>query len=302
MAGELPRRAVVAGIAATAVVSLADCSDPATKTPPSETGVPSKQPTIYLPHGGGPWPWIPTMNASLGPLRAYLEGLARALPEPPAAIVCVTAHWEAPVTTLSTNAAPTMYYDYYGFPSHTYELVWGAPGAPGVARRVRALLEAAGIKSAEDSARGFDHGTFVPLAVAWPEAQVPTVQMSLVAGLDPTAHLEIGRALAPLRAEGVLIIGSGMSYHNMRGFGSDRGALDSRSFDAWIGEVVTRDAASRAAALARWTEAPAARASHPREEHLLPLMVAAGAAEGDAATLPFRGDVLGARVSAVHFG
>lgn len=258
-------------------------------------------PTIYLPHGGGPWPWIPRMNEALGPLRDYLEGLPRALPAPPRAVLCVTAHWEAPVPTVSSAAQPPMLYDYAGFPDEAYAIEWPAPGDPGLADEVRRRLETAGIDSAEDDARGFDHGTFVPLGVAWPEASVPTVQLSLKTGLDPAEHLAIGRALAPLRHDGVLIVGSGMSFHNMRGFGP-QGVAAATAFDAWLGEAMARPVSDRYAALERWTEAPAARACHPREEHLLPLMVAAGAGGDDPAVLPFRGEVLGVRVSAVHFG
>ncbi|MCB9693809.1 MAG: dioxygenase [Alphaproteobacteria bacterium] len=262
------------------------------------------QPTIYLPHGGGPWPWIADMAAGTRALRTWLESLPSTLPEPPRAILCVTAHWEAPVATVSTASRPGMLYDYGGFPAHTYQIQWPAPGAPDVAGRVRALLGDAGIPSAEDASRGFDHGTFVPLAVAWPGADVPTVQLSLVRGLDPALHLRIGRALRPLRDEGVLIVGSGMSYHNMQGFfDAMRGGpsrKDAEVFDTWLADALVR--ADRDTSLTAWDRAPRARASHPREEHLLPLMVVAGAAEGDDAQLTFRDDVLGVPVCGAAFG
>lgn len=263
----------------------------------------ARQPVIYLPHGGGPWPWMPDFGGpgAFDALRDYLTGLPASLPEPPKAILSVTAHWEAPVPTVSSAARPGMLYDYYGFPPHTYEIVWPAPGDPALARRVRDLLEGAGFSSAEDAERGFDHGTFVPLAVAWPKAEIPTVQLSLVKGLDPQAHVQIGRALAPLREEGVLIVGSGMSYHNMRGFGTAGGSRASEQFDAWLAEVVHGDPSARDEALCRWDGAPAARACHPREEHLLPLMVVAGAAGESAGSVPFSSRVLGTRVSAAHF-
>jgi len=260
-------------------------------------------PTFYIPHGGGPWPWLKDFGGPGGTdsLRAYLASLPAALPAPPAAILCVTAHWEAPAPTVSTAPSPGMLYDYSGFPAHTYTIRWPAPGAPAVAARVRELLGEAGIDSAEDATRGYDHGTFVPLAVAWPHADVPTAQLSLVRGLDPAAHLRIGRALRPLRDEGVLIIGSGLSYHNMGGYRTDWGARDAAIFDAWLGEAVL-DPERRGAALERWSEAPAARASHPREEHLLPLMVVTGAAGDDPASLPYRDTLMGTRVSAVRYG
>jgi aromatic ring-opening dioxygenase catalytic subunit (LigB family) len=131
------------------------------------------------------------------------------------------------VATVMTSAQPPLLYDYHGFPDAAYKLAWPAPGAPQLARRVRALLSAAGIASREECARGFDHGAFVPLMVAFPDAGVPATQLSLLSSLDPGQHLALGAALAPLRAEGVLIVASGMSYHNMRGLmarGSDRDA------------------------------------------------------------------------------
>lgn len=299
MADKLSRRTVVSGAAAaTGLAAAAGVLGASTSKRSTMT-----QPAIYLPHGGGPWPWMEGFGGpgALDPLRSYLEGLPGMLPEPPKAILCITAHWEAPVPTVSTSERPPMLYDYSGFPQHTYQIQWPAPGSPTVASRVRELLGEAGIETAEDHRRGFDHGTFVPLAVAWPDAQVPTVQLSLVRGLDPETHVAIGRALRPLRDEGVLIVGSGMSYHNMRGFMSGGGTRDSQVFDDWLGRAVSA-AEGREQALCDWSSAPSARACHPREEHLLPLMVVSGAAEGDEATRPFQGDVLGVRVSAVHYG
>lgn len=265
-----------------------------------------RQPSIYLPHGGGPWPWMGDdafrALGSMAGLRTFLAQLPSLLPAPPRAILVATAHWEAPVTTVGAGVAPPMLYDYYGFPPHTYEIVWPAPGQPEVARRARELLTAAGLPSAEDTDRGFDHGTFVPLAVAWPAADVPVVQMSLVRGLDPALHLAIGRALAPLRDEGVVIVGSGMSYHDLRGYGTARGADHAEAFDAWLRAAITASPEDRDRALTAWADAPAARAAHPREEHLIPLHVAAGAAAGDPGVVPFSEPVLGTRVSAAWFG
>jgi hypothetical protein len=186
------RRAVLAGAAATAAVA-------ATATWSTAMSAPKRQPVIYLPHGGGPWPWMQghPLTSGTESLRAYLEALPRSMPEAPRAILAVTAHWEATVPTVSSGARPGMYYDYSGFPAHTYEIVWPAPGHPGLATRTRELLAAGGFSTAEDPNRGYDHGTFVPLAVAWPGAEVPTVQLSLVRGLDPETHLRMGRALAP---------------------------------------------------------------------------------------------------------
>lgn len=195
-----------------------------------------------------------------------------------------------------------MFYDYYGFPAETYKLSWPAPGHRGIAQRAAELLGAAGFETRTNEQRGFDHGTFIPLMVSYPEGDIPTVQLSLKFGLDPKEHIAIGEALQPLREEGVLILGSGMSYHNMRGFRDPSARPISAVFDAWLKESVTQEAAIRNESLANWERAPKARLCHPREEHLLPLMVIAGAAGNDKGTIAYNGTVWGIRLSAVHFG
>lgn len=261
-------------------------------------------PVVYLPHGGGPWPFVDLgmTPAEMRPLAEYLRSLARVTNERPRAVLMVSAHWEEPVPTVMTSAHPPMLYDYYGFPKSTYEITWPAPGAPAVAARVRELLGKANIPSAEDTSRGFDHGTFVPLKLTFPNADIPTLQLSLQEGLDPARHLEIGRALAPLRDEGVLLVGSGMSYHNLREFRRHGGATVSNEFDAWLQRAVLAEPAARAQELTRWAAAPSARAAHPREEHLLPLMVIAGAAGDDHAKVAYSDTFAGARITAFHFG
>lgn len=239
---------------------------------------------------------------SMAGLRSWLEALPSTLPAPPRAILVVTAHWEEQVPTVSSSPQPPMLYDYGGFPAHTYQVTWPAPGDPELAEQVRALLDQAGFSSGADPQRGFDHGTFVPLAVAWPGAELPTVQLSLVRGLDPATHLRIGAALSSLRDQGVLLIGSGMSYHDLRGFGSERAKHDAERFDAWLREIAVAAPTVRDASLVDWERAPAARACHPREEHLLPLMVMAGAAPDERGAVTFSEPVLGTRVSAIVFG
>lgn len=231
---------------------------------------------------------------------AWLRGLVATLPERPKAILVVSGHWEAPVFTVASSPAPELIYDYSGFPDATYRLRFDAPGAPSLAARVRDLLAIAGIPSAEDPRRGWDHGVFVPLMLVTPQADIPVLQLSLQASLEPEAHLEAGRALAPLRDEGVLIVGSGMSWHNMAGFSP---AFTGRSaeFDAWLAEAIG-DPAGRDRALSDWDDAPHARLAHPREEHLAPLFVAAGAASGEPAEVAFRDTVMDVVVSAVRFG
>jgi aromatic ring-opening dioxygenase catalytic subunit (LigB family) len=262
-------------------------------------------PTLYIPHGGGPCFF---MDWTMGPkdtwekMASWLRGMDSSLPESPRALLVVSAHWETTVPTVIASSHPPLLYDYYGFPKHTYELEWAAPGSPQLAKRVGALLSAAGIESEAETERGFDHGVFVPLKVAYPEAKIPTVQLSLQTGLDPKAHLAIGRALAPLREEGVLIIGSGMSYHNMGDFKSGGGGSRSEAFDGWLSSIIGQDHETRDAELTAWRMAPSARESHPREEHLLPLMVAAGAGGTDLGKSVFRDNVMGATVSAIRFG
>jgi aromatic ring-opening dioxygenase catalytic subunit (LigB family) len=267
-------------------------------------------PTIYLPHGAGPWPFM-DMPSAFGPpeqwegLAEYLRNIGRANPHP-AAVLVVTAHWVAARPTVSSAAQPAMLYDYSGFPPNTYRLSYPAPGSPELAARVRALLSGAGIDNDEDARRGYDHGTFVPLMLIYPEATIPVVQLSLQRVLDPQAHLAIGRALQPLREEGVLIVGSGMSYHNMRAFFAPdpRHAEAGEQFDAWLTAAAEEaDPAAREQRLAQWEQAPGGLASHqPTYEHLTPLFVAAGAAGADRGRRTFSGELIGFPVSGFQFG
>lgn len=306
------RRAVVAGLAGAASVAAlggmvsasGSVAGPGAGPDRDRAAARPRMPTVYLPHGGGPWPFVDLglPVAETEPMAAYLRGLRDLPAERPQALLVISAHWEAPVATVMTAEHPAMLYDYYGFPPEAYHLRWPAPGAPALAGRVRALLDGAGIMSADDGERGFDHGTFVPLMLSHPDADVPTLQLSLVRGLDPAAHLAIGRALAPLRDEGVFILGSGMSYHNMRGFGDPRQRGHAEAFDAWLRETTGAPREQRDERLLHWSGAPSARHSHPREEHLLPLMVVAGAAGDDVGSVDFSGTVMGLRVSAHRFG
>jgi aromatic ring-opening dioxygenase catalytic subunit (LigB family) len=164
-------------------------------------------------------------------------------------------------------------------------------------------LAKAGLSSQLDAQRGLDHGTFVPLAVIYPNAEIPLVQLSLQRDLDPALHIQLGQALSALREQGVLILGSGLSYHNLRSFGP-AGKLASKSFDAWLQQVLAASPENRLAHLRAWSSAPSARLAHPREEHLLPLMVLAGAALQDAARCDYHEDDVfgGITVSSFRFG
>ena len=236
-----------------------------------------RQPTFYIPHGGGPCFFMDDPRGTWTGMAAFLRSLPGLLPERPKAILIVTGHWETEGFQFTGAEKPPLVYDYYGFPKHTYELRYDAPGDPALAARAAGLLREAGYASGVDPARGIDHGAFVPLKVAFPDADIPLVEMSLDRGLEPAMALAVGRALTPLRDEGVLIIGAGMSYHNMRGYGDPRSTGPSQAFDDWLSEAVGKAPEDRREALSAWASAPAARASHPQEEHLMPLMIAAGA-------------------------
>ncbi len=266
----------------------------------------ARQPALFIPHGGGPCFF---MDWTMGPpdtwhhMAAWLRGLAATLPSRPIAVVVASAHWEENAFTVTRAANPPLLYDYYGFPEHTYRLMYPAPGSPVLADRIVGMLSAAGLPARTDDRRGFDHGVFIPFKLIFPDADIPVVQLSLHQSLDPALHIEAGRALAPLRQEGVLVVGSGMSYHNMRGFGDPRFAPAAAAFDAWLGEAIGQiDADSRRKALGAWALAPEARLAHPREEHLIPLMVAAGAGDRGPGARIFADHPMETTISAFRFG
>lgn len=262
-------------------------------------------PTYFISHGGGPWPWMKAeMGDTYAQLEAALADMPRQIGRKPRAILMISAHWERPRFTVQANPHPAMVYDYGGFPAHTYQVRYDAPGDPALAQRVQALIEAAGLPAGVDAERGYDHGMFSPMKAIYPNADVPVVQLSLRQGLDPAEHLALGRALAPLRDEDVLIVASGLSYHNLRAFGP-QAAAPSRAFDDWLGRTLTDSApAARAQHLTGWDSAPAARIAHPREEHLIPLMVAVGAAENETGHRVYyeNGFMGGLTVSSYRFG
>ena len=270
---------------------------------------PGRLPSLYIPHGGGPCFFMDTPPGLPRDLwdrmGAYLRGIDAAIGVRPKAALVVSGHWETEHPTVNTSARPPLLFDYYGFPEHTYRLTYPVAGSPTLARRIRDVLAAAEIPSDEEPERGLDHGVFVPFKLVYPDADVPVVQLSLNRNLDATAHLNLGRALAPLRDEGVLIVGSGMSYHNLRDlFSSDpRATSAAADFDAWLNDAVTEsDPAVREKKLASWHQAPGARAAHPRPEHLIPLMVAAGAAGEDPGRRTYNEPLLGKPVSGFQFG
>ena len=266
----------------------------------------ARMPTYFLSHGGGPWPWLKAERGSMyDQLEASLHEVRRELGQVPRAVLMISGHWEADRFLLTSAARPPMEFDYYGFPEHTYRIRYDAPGAPALAEMVRAMLERGGVGSGLDPQRGFDHGTFTVMHTMYPDADMPLVQLSLRADYDPAVHLKVGELLSPLRDEGVLIVGSGFSYHDTRGMRSGTGAEASASFDRWLNDTLIKSSPDeRRRRLLRWSAAPAARAAHPREDHLIPLMVAVGAAgEGGGARIYHQSDFMGAiTVSSYRFG
>jgi aromatic ring-opening dioxygenase catalytic subunit (LigB family) len=262
-------------------------------------------PSYFVSHGGGPWPWIKDMlPGDFGPLERSLQQMARDVQGDVKAVLCISAHWETNEFTVMTAAQPGMVYDYGGFPDFTYRISYPSPGAPQVAERVAALLEAASLPVRRDGSRGIDHGVYAVTYPAWPNADIPVLQLSIRHDYDPATHLACGRALAPLRDEGVLIVGSGFSYHNMRGFGG-AGAAPSADFDRWLSHSMCAvSPEERTERLLRWDAAPSARACHPAEDHLVPLFVAVGAAEHEVGTRCFhQSDFFGSiTASSFRFG
>ncbi len=264
----------------------------------------TKLPTYFISHGGGPWPYMEDRRKALHILEDSLKDIPRQIGVVPKAVLMISGHWEAEEFTVMSSPKPPMVYDYSGFPEHTYHVKYSAPGSPVLSSRVRDLIAGAGLEARLDPQQGFDHGTFTPLVIMYPQADVPVVQVSLKSGYDPAEHLALGRALAPLRDEGVLIVGSGLSYHNLRQFGPGARQV-SKTFDDWLQQtLVGSDPNEREKRLLGWSEAPAARQAHPQEDHLVPLMVAVGAAESEKAKVVYHEENLfgGVTASSFRFG
>ena len=267
----------------------------------------TRMPTYFIPHGGGPCffmdPRPGTPEDTWDRMADFLKNLPEDLPEPPKAVLIISAHWLTDVPTMITTEKPKLYYDYYGFPPHTYELTWPATTSGWLAERTKDLLTEAGYEVAEETERGLDHGVFVPFKLIYPDADIPILQLSMLNTDNADAQIRYGQALSALRDEGVLIIGSGLSYHNLRQFYHQPFTTnpDSVTFDNWLTSAATDDE-SRNEKLASYLSAPAIRESHPTVEHLLPIMIAAGAATGDHGTQIYSDIVLGKAVSGYRFG
>lgn len=265
----------------------------------------SRMPTYFISHGGGPWAFMDgEFRKAFAKLENWLREFPRELPSKPEAILMISGHWEDEDFAVMANPNPPMVYDYYGFPEHTYHIRYPAPGSPELAKKIQDLITKAGLKAHLDYERGFDHGTFVPLAVAFPNADLPIVQLSIRSDYNPEVHLQLGRAISSLRDEGILIMGSGLSYHNLRRF-DIRAAEPSKEFDSWLQKtLINSESGERWQRLIEWEKAPSARVAHPREDHLLPLMVAVGAAETEKGELVYHEDDFmgGIVVSSFRFG
>lgn len=253
---------------------------------------------LYLPHGGGP---LPLMNhPSHKELIQFLTEIPKKLVKP-TRIILVTAHWEANPIRVSTALQPSMLFDYYGFPPETYDYQYTAPGDPETAKNIVSTLIEKGISAQEDSERGYDHGTFIPLMMMYPEADIPVIQMSLHRSLNPAMHIKIGMALAQYVNDGALLIGSGLSFHNMSAFrtSSEVATTNSKVFDSWLNHAIVQAAPMATSLLKDWEAGPHARYCHPTEEHLLPLHVCFGAASalGKPMATAYQGQLMNAHIS-----
>lgn len=247
----------------------------------NENNATMKFPAIFINHGGGP---MPLMGKQPTLVNHMQEAVQKYIPEKPKAIVILSAHWESdPIKITNYNEPQSLYYDYHGFPPETYKYKYPAPGSNELSHKIQGLLKDNGIQSQFDTDRGLDHGVFVPLMIMYPDADIPVVAVSLDASLRSDANMKIGQALGPLRNDGVLIIGSGYTFHNMQSFFHPTAASikASSDFNAWLKDTMlsTSSPDDMKEALIDWDQAPGARKSHPREEHLLPLFMTAAASD-----------------------
>lgn len=235
--------------------------------------MPSRIPSIFVSHGA------PTLVFEDIAARDFMAGLGAQLPRPEA-ILCISAHWETEEPTVGAAPQPATIHDFYGFPDALYRLRYAAPGAPELALRVTELVTSDGRRCLVDHDRGLDHGAWNPLMLIYPDADIPVAQLSIQSSLDPAHHAAIGRALRPLRDEGVLLLASGGAVHNLRQFRVDpeTAAPWAVSFDDWLADRIA--AGDEQDLIAYRDTRPEARLAHPRDEHFMPLFVALGAGGG----------------------
>jgi len=263
----------------------------------------NKATILYIPHGGGPLPLLD--EAGHTNMNNFLRGFPATIAKPDA-IVVISAHWEEPVIAITAGQAPPMLFDYYGFPPETYQYQYPALGVPELSERAGQLIQQAGINVQLDPQRGFDHGLFIPLLLMYPQADIPCIQISLSSSLDAALHVRIGQALADLKSENLLVLGSGFSFHNMKALMSKVDALTdekNKAFETWLAQTCSDTQITevdRESRLVHWEQAPHARYCHPREEHLLPLQVCYGIGQS-AAKMVFQDKVSGFITSAYQW-
>ncbi|CAH2238482.1 extradiol ring-cleavage dioxygenase-like isoform X2 [Pararge aegeria] len=238
-------------------------------------------PAVFVNHGGGPMPLLGDKD-SIGLTRFLRDEVKKYVNlKELKAIILVTAHWEESKVTISSSEHHDLYFDYYGFPPETYKYRYDAPGDPELAKRIHTELTKAGIDSKLDPKRGWDHGVFVPMMLINPTADIPIIQISVLANQNPEEHYNLGQVLHQFRKEGIAIFGSGMSYHNMREFRFSRntGRVVNEEFDAFLYNACTSTNEKRKEQLLVWEKQPGASDAHPPRaaEHLMPLIVIAGA-------------------------
>ncbi|MGD0707691.1 MAG: class III extradiol ring-cleavage dioxygenase [Anaerolineales bacterium] len=246
----------------------------------NQTNAETKAQIVYFSHGGGPLPILG--DAGHGAMVDFMKELPSRLKKPDVILV-ISAHWEENSATLLGAQNPPMFYDYYGFPSEAYEITYPASGSPALADKIAGYLRKNNIPARIDLKRGFDHGLFIPLKLMYPQADIPSLQLSLLRGLNPASHIALGKALRELMNENILMIGSGFSFHNLGAFlweGTFHQDPANDAFQNWLVETCTGplSQSEREQRLIEWQKAPSARYCHPREEHLLPVHVCTGMA------------------------
>lgn len=254
-------------------------------------------PSLFINHGGGPYPVMGQhenleIAESLKSVKNYVD--LKQLK----AIIVVTAHWEEDIVSISSAAHHDLLYDYNNFPPETYKYKYNAPGDPELAKEIHKALTAEGIRSKLDDKRGWDHGIFIPMMLINPDADIPIVQVSILKNQKAEDHYKLGEVLLQFRKRGVAIFGSGMTYHNEAGFKKARpsdGVIVNTEFDSFIDEACKSEGARRKELFLKWDQQPGALESHPVNEadHLMPLIVNAGAGGADAAEKTFSGIYLG---------
>jgi aromatic ring-opening dioxygenase catalytic subunit (LigB family) len=257
---------------------------------------------LFLPHGGGPMPLL--NDPSHAKLTEFMKTIPNKLRKP-SAIIVISAHWEERIPTVTGADYPDMIYDYSGFPPETYNIKYSAPGNPKLADEIINLFSKHNILAEKNNSRGYDHGVFVPLLLMYPEANIPVIQISQKRNLNPQEHINMGKALAELMERDILVIGSGLSFHNMREFfySSDDSNQKAEEFNNWLIDTLINENLSeteRENRLVKWEDAPSARFSHPREEHLLPVHILFGIATANnfKTKLVFNDIAVGKKVSA----